>query len=235
MTPTGSLTTYAGAAGSGLNYTICAGPDGNLWTTLDAISGALYKVTTSGSGTKVGGTYRGPMVMCSGPDGSMYSNYYDNISVLYYIIKMSITGTATIFGAHYTPSPMCVGSDGNLWVGDLSNLNIWRVNISTGGQTSFNVGSFNGTSPFGICNGPDGNLWFFNTASNYLVKMTTSGTVTNYSVSFVGPNGICAGPDGNLWATDFSGSTGYVWKITTSGSATSYSGFQQPDAICAGP
>lgn len=92
-----------------------------------------------------------------------------------------------------------------------------------------------GSSPVGIAAGPDGNLWF--TDSNKIGKITTSGTVTEYSLlsAFGIPHGIASGPDGNLWFTDRSLSR--IGRITTSGVVTEFSlpGGSEPYGIAAGP
>jgi sugar lactone lactonase YvrE len=90
--------------------------------------------------------------------------------------------------------------------------------------------------PDSITAGPDGALWFTNYANNTIGRITTTGTVTNYS----GPDihrlsGITAGPDGALWFTNGKLSIG---RITTSGTVTNYTGTSKvlgAEQITAGP
>ncbi len=66
-------------------------------------------------------------------------------------------------------------------------------------------------------------MWFTNNGNNSIGRITTSGTVTNYTGTGIsGPNAIAAGPDGALWFTnDLNNSIG---RITTSGTVTNYTG-----------
>jgi virginiamycin B lyase len=91
-----------------------------------------------------------------------------------------------------------------------------------GGITTF--GSFpENTYPADITAGPDGNLWFTEEGSGKIVKLTTSGTMTEYSLPAGSkPWGITAGPakEQALWFTE--GGTDKIGKITTSGTITEY-------------
>ncbi len=90
--------------------------------------------------------------------------------------------------------------------------------------------------PWGITEGPDGNMWFTENGIAKIAKITTSGTVTSYSLpAESSPVGITAGSDGKLWFTDQSRNK--VGKITTSGTITEYStpAESSPFGITAGP
>lgn len=77
-----------------------------------------------------------------------------------------------------------------------------------------------GSHPFGVTAGPDGNVWFTDNGTGKIGKITTAGSVTEYSGNNDQPEGITAGPDGNLWFVE--NSVRYVDHITTSGTLTSY-------------
>lgn len=90
-----------------------------------------------------------------------------------------------------------------------------------------------GTSyPNSIISGPDGNLWFTEWDGNKVAKITTSGTITEYSNGISpssNPSIIRVGPDHNLWFTESNGSPpdcmrSAIAKITTSGMVTEYTG-----------
>src|SRR5437899_2764694 len=85
--------------------------------------------------------------------------------------------------------------------------------ISEYAATAFSV-------PIGIAAGPDGNTWFVENNGNKVAKITSSGSITEYTIptSSSGPFGICTGPDGNLWFTE--NSTNKIGKVTTSGTFT---------------
>jgi streptogramin lyase len=76
--------------------------------------------------------------------------------------------------------------------------------------------------PEGITAGPDGALWFTNAGNNSIGRITTTGTVTNYTGTGISdPGVITTGPGGVLW---FTNGTHSVGEITTSGAVTVSSG-----------
>ena len=96
-----------------------------------------------------------------------------------------------------------------------------------------------GSNPFGITVGPDGNLWFTDPGTDSVGQITTSGTVTEYTLPSIiaNPTGIVTGPDGNLWVTeDFYGE---IAKISPEGQVLAQypvpGTFPQPDGIAVGP
>src|SRR5262249_14732159 len=78
------------------------------------------------------------------------------------------------------------------------------------------------SSPRGIVAGPDGALWFTEIDAKKIGRITTGGTITEFSLppSTAGPypEGITAGPDGALWFT--LSSAAMIGKITTAGGIT---------------
>lgn len=91
------------------------------------------------------------------------------------------------------------------------------------------------SDPNWITAGPDGNVWFTEWKNNAVGKITSSGTITEYSIHGH-PEGITAGPDGNIWAVESSGSE-KIAKVTPSGTVTEYSLLSGSEArdITAGP
>ncbi len=145
------------------------------------------------------------------------------------------------------------GPDGNLWLigtgtngaGDL----IIRMTPS-GGFTEYTVPSAG--SLWGITAGPDGDIWFTETQGvpgdvatdtrqtnvGRVVKVTTSGTFTEYSIpaAETSPTGIATGFDRNLWVTDAGANS--VDKVTTYGGFSKYripTANSDPGEITAGP
>jgi streptogramin lyase len=59
-----------------------------------------------------------------------------------------------------------------------------RHDAAEGAVTEFPVTTR--SNPAYITTGPDGNLWFTEDAANKIVRMTTSGTVTEFSNSVLG-------------------------------------------------
>src|SRR5260370_40454377 len=70
--------------------------------------------------------------------------------------------------------------------------------------------------------GAGGNIWFTEEGARKVVKVTPSGSFTEYPIpsGYEGPESITAGPDGNLWFLEYGGLK--VAKMTTSGTFTEY-------------
>ena len=64
---------------------------------------------------------------------------------------------------------------------------------------------------------PDGALWFTNAFGPSIGRLTTDGTVSNYTdPSISNPQGIAVGPDGALWFTNYGNNS--IGRITTGSS-----------------
>jgi streptogramin lyase len=88
-----------------------------------------------------------------------------------------------------------------------------------------------------ITTGPDGNLWFTENSANKIGELTTTGSLTEYTIPTTnsGPTGITAAPDGNLWFTE--NNVNQIGRITPAGSFAEFSTsitFGKPDGITAG-
>jgi virginiamycin B lyase len=66
-----------------------------------------------------------------------------------------------------------------------------------------------------IARGPDGNLWFTERINNKIGRISTNGSITEFSVPTSGsrPLGIGLGPDQNIWFTEYQGNQ--IGRITT--------------------
>jgi streptogramin lyase len=104
------------------------------------------------------------------------------------------------------------------------------------------VTTYRGISlPEGITTGPDGALWFANRGNNSIGRITTAGTITNYSDPSIGqPEGITVGADGALWFENVGDSS--IGRITTAGTVSSFpvsgiggAAYYSPHGITAGP
>ena len=67
---------------------------------------------------------------------------------------------------------------------------------SSGVATEFPLNPL--SDPRGITAGPDGAVWFGESYDTIAGRITTSGSITEYTVD-TRPNGITLGPDGALW------------------------------------
>jgi streptogramin lyase len=73
-----------------------------------------------------------------------------------------------------------------------------------------------------ITSGSEGNLWFVNGGTNKIGRITTTGSVAEYTVGG-SPANITTGLEGNLWFTQTG--TNEIGKITPSGAITEYKVF----------
>lgn len=71
-----------------------------------------------------------------------------------------------------------------------------------------------GSPPVAITDGPDGALWFTEGDANKIGRITTSGTITEFTTSGV-PFSIAAGPDSTIWFTQCG--SNQVGQIATTG------------------
>lgn len=132
-----------------------------------------------------------------------------------------------------TPKGVCLGGDGRIYtvLSDINEIRAVYYNSSGTQFTSAGIAT-GGSGSSGICMGPDNNLWF--TRTNYICKLTYSGTVTAYGGALGTMESICTGPDGNLWACAYGGNA--IIKCTPSGTTTTYActANSSPYGICAG-
>ncbi|HEU5252711.1 MAG TPA: hypothetical protein VFU16_05215 [Solirubrobacterales bacterium] len=211
----GSIVEYALPAGSQPTG-ITAGPDENLWFT-NCTSNKIGKITTTGTITEYpigagGGSC--PISITTGPDGNLWFSFASTSSK---VAKITTSGTVTRYElskAMNNGRVITTGPDGNLWF-TATEGNIGKITTSGTFTPYASAGQ-----PHGITAGPDGNLWFTQFSGNKIVKSTTSGTMTEYSLpGSTAPYGITSGPDEKLWF----GAKNKVGKITTSGTITEYS------------
>jgi virginiamycin B lyase len=122
--------------------------------------------------------------------------------------------TATLGSASLTNPPssnqaITAGSDGNLWIAE-SGL-IAKVNTSGSILAEYSLPA----PPQGITEGPDGAVWFTDATNNAIGRITTSGTVTEFTITTpsASPLGITVGPDGNIWFTE-ANNPGKIGRLT---------------------
>jgi RHS repeat-associated protein len=159
----------------------------------------------------------------SGPDGNLWAT---TNHLLDGVAKITPTGTVTDIGAGLSVGNDIVsGPDGNLWfTGQPASTApgggvVGKVTTS-GTVTKWTLS--NTASPAGITVGADGNLWFAEPDNSTIAKITTGGTLTEYSIPTANsiPEDVTLGVDGNVWFTE--SATNKIGKVTTSGSFTEY-------------
>jgi virginiamycin B lyase len=78
------------------------------------------------------------------------------------------------------------------------------------------------SKPWNIATGSDGALWFTELDANKIGRITTGGTITEYTVptANAAPYGITAGPDGAMWFTE--NNVSKIGRIAMDGTFTEY-------------
>jgi virginiamycin B lyase len=124
------------------------------------------------------------------------------------------------------PYDIALGSDGALWFTERSAQQIGRV-TSSGAITELadpSIASLSGlecpdcASPNFIVPGPDGALWFSSLANNWIDRVTTLGSFSQFVLPF-GPGAIAFESDGDLWYTNALPGLG---RMSTSGANATF-------------
>lgn len=227
ITPTASgqiFTEFPIPTPAGRPWEITAGPDGNLWFTVDT-DHQIGRITPQGVMTLFpllpGST--SPHAITAGPDGALWATANPKL------IRITTSGAMTEFLVSPDGSQMwdiTSGPDGNLWYtrssfGVPPTVGVDRIGRITpaGAVTEFPLQA--GSQPSGITRGPDGNIWFTESGSSQIGRITPEGVLTEFALSAAQsyPRGISPGPDGNLWFT----ARGRIGRITPSGTITEFS------------
>ena len=258
ITPAGKVSEFGAGIPAGVGIAdIVAGPDGNLWVTLNAglgpvrrgHSSAIGRVTPAGVGALFRAGLRkqsAPGEIIAGPDGNVW--FVDG-GLRPEIGRITPQGAITEFPTGLKP-PLGLGglaasADGNLWftqVFDLPHGNgepgglIGRLTAS-GVVTQFGAAPAARGAPVV---GPDGNVWFVDESSHVAIdRVTSNGEITQFSSSLLGlPYELVNGPDGNLWFT----AQKSINRLTPSGELSQFTDcmnyrqfFSEATSIIAGP
>jgi virginiamycin B lyase len=149
-----------------------------------------------------------PSGIALGPDGAVWFTEENGNK----IGRITTNGTITEYPiptSSSSPSKITAGPDGALWFTEFAANQIGRIHPSavspntSNGITEFPVpgGSSSGKSPDGIAAGPagDNHLWFTEFGGNQIGRITTGGSVAEYSLSGFQPGDIAVGPDNRMW------------------------------------
>ncbi|HTX58979.1 MAG TPA: hypothetical protein VMH02_04815 [Verrucomicrobiae bacterium] len=212
MTTAGAPTQYQTPALSGTGVqNITAGPDGTMWF---VDTSRIGHIATDGTGVTLYSTGLSgsePSGIALGPDGNLW--FTEHGSAL--IGKITTDGTITEFttpNASSFPWGITAGPDGNMWFAecgpyDAAGGAIGKIptNATSGAQIVEYSTGMTGFNPTDITTGPDGALWYTYFNSKLIGRITTGGTITEYSVATSDPSpllwGISAGPNDTLWFT----------------------------------
>ena len=182
---------------------IATGFDGALWFADFSGSGAIGRITTSGSfqsysgfaSTQDEGVALGPdhriWITAAFPAGS----------------DVGAVTTAGVVSSYSTGSGtqgrgIVAGPDGEMWFADDGNSQVHKIHTDGTGYTSYNT-ALASADPVDITVGADNNLWTAEIGGG-IARVTTAGVFTEFTVptSNSAPRAITAGPDGNIWFTE---------------------------------
>jgi virginiamycin B lyase len=204
---------------------VVAGPDKNIWF---GVSFGLAKMTTTGTIDNIytSGFHENPKELTVGPDGNIWFTEAGAVG------NSTTAGTVTEYSSGlsttYQLQGITSGPDGasSLWFTGNTENTVDTISTSGTSLTLFSTGISSNARPSGIAVGPDDDLWFAE-PTNGVAKITTSGSVTEYSNISLGipaalPGDIVAGPDGAMWFTECFNSA--IGRVTVDGgNASSYS------------
>ncbi|MEA2124499.1 MAG: virginiamycin lyase [Solirubrobacteraceae bacterium] len=234
--PTGTIQEFPLGAGN-VPSGMFAGPDGNVWFSVEAGPTAptsVGRITPVGGVSQFGVPTPGNLGgITAGPDGNMWFTEFNGNKVG----RSTMTGGVAEFPvpAGAGLAGITTGSDGNLWLAETGRDAIARM--TTGGAiTEFRLPSASAL-PHGPVLGPDGNVWFAEMNAGRIARITPAGVITEFRLpsATARPNVMARGPDGNLWFTEFSGNR--IGRITPAGAITEFalpSAGAQPVGIIAG-
>ncbi|HSB64440.1 MAG TPA: IPT/TIG domain-containing protein [Thermoanaerobaculia bacterium] len=181
-----SVTNPGGSPGSRANAYKYLTPSGSF--------GIQYFPVTTGFVTDI----------AAGSDGNLWLlNDGGEDLVSWSISRMTPSGVFTNF-----PRPeaglmtdIAPGPDGNVWYTRIRDP-FTSSGAAVGRMTPSGVGTEFALNPIsdpkGITAGPDGAVWFGESYDTIAGRITTSGSITEFTVD-ARPNGITLGPDGALW------------------------------------
>lgn len=209
-----SYTVPTGAASQ-----IIDGPDGNLWfAPLQANMNLASSITTSGVIAQYSVPNGQPNTVAAGSDGTVW------LGGPSFVDRMTTSGAITEYSIPYQATAMTSGPDRAMWFAQGPYIG----RVTTGGMiqeysvpshTTSNGTVFTDPNVTAMVTGSDGAVWFTEPEFDEIGRITTTGSITEYSSLPPGTaNGITAGPDGALWFP-LGGSIG---RITTKGAVTNF-------------
>jgi virginiamycin B lyase len=185
---------------------ITNGPDGKIWFTefgsnkIGVINPATGQLENEFSSQASGGGGAQPSGITAGPGGLWYTGTSP-------ATIQRITTSGTVDRTYSTPtsssdpSDITLGPDGRLWFTESQpQVNkIGALDPNTGGITEYQASP--GSEPSAIISTTGGILWFTEPGINAIGRITTAGTIAEFSPAGVSASGIAAASDGALWYT----------------------------------
>ncbi|MHB8147439.1 MAG: virginiamycin B lyase family protein [Vulcanimicrobiaceae bacterium] len=137
-----------------------------------------------------------------------------------YYYNLTTPGWSTQSGAGVSMS----SGAGELYVVGASGA-IYSSPVTTTLKVSYYPIPTASSYPFGIALGPDGNMWFAESVGNKIGKITTAGSITEFSAGLPAnsqPEKLISGPDGNVWFTGYWNGCACLGRIAPSGTISTF-------------
>ena len=190
---------------------ITAGPEGDIWFTVEGGSEALIGRIAPASGEisqfKVPSEHSRPAHITVGPEEDLWFTESSNPGAIgrFNPKTKEFSQFSTGLTANSAPSGITTGAEGNVWFTEASTPGrIGRIDPTSGTITEFSAGLTAGT-PQEITKGSDGNLYFTESGGNgALARIAPTGLITEYTEGLSlnpEPWGVTSGPEGNIWFT----------------------------------
>jgi virginiamycin B lyase len=216
----GTVTEYR----QGRSYHPAIGPDGSLWYSTFGGEIELKRLAADGTVTQV--TSGDTWFLTAGPGGALWYTGTSRVA------RFGADGRITDFALptkNTQTRGITAGPDGAMWY--VGSDRIGRI-APDGAITEYPVRTPT-VKLWSITPGPDGALWFIDQRAELVGRITTGGTITEYSIppadraqssgpidtSYSGAT-IATGPDGALWFTR--PLDGQIGRISTQGALTTY-------------
>jgi streptogramin lyase len=211
----GTITRYATATAASNPTSIALGPDGRMWY-------AEPSTTRVGAMAPDGTTVDYPIsigsqAVAAGPDNRIW--FTEPTSNIVAVITTGGKGLVE-YPVGFQGVAIAAGPDGRMWAVPQSGATVYAIGTGTNGTvagslTAYTTGITPGAALTRIAAGPDGALWFTENNKSKIGRITTSGSVSEYSTTVGSPKDIVAGLDGNMWYTDNSFAGHTIGKVGT--------------------
>jgi streptogramin lyase len=199
ITHGGTITTYPQIS-NGSPESIAADASGHLWFTSFGGAPDIVEIDTGGQTVATFKAKHGYAdKVASGAIGLIWFNTVANPSAVGRITRRGRLRSAPIGGPNYIPGQMALGPDGRMWICDGDALAAVDRSFKVTLYTLPHGGGFDGVTA-----GPDGNMWATDFENSAVVRVTTSGSMTEYQTPTPNmiPFAIATGPDRNIWFTE---------------------------------
>ena len=196
-------------SGVGANNQIAAGPDGNMWVTLDSGTNDVAKIAPDGTVTEYNSAnMTAPVGIAAGPDGNMWVTQTNGVAR--FAPGDPVSAQKFTIAAITDPRAITLGPDGNMWTGSADKV----VQIPPATPNTPVVHSTTGVSGARwITTSSDGFLWLADFGVAQVVRVATNGTGQAFPIAG-GSQGIAAGPDGQVAFSQQGVAPYYIGRLT---------------------